>query len=208
MVTEPEAPHLPQPITIGGREFAWGKRTYVMGIINVTPDSFSGDGLGDNVDAAVRQAVQMREDGADLIDVGGESTRPGFAEVGAEEELRRVIPVIERLAKELDIPISIDTYKAAVGKAAIEGVPRCQRRARPQREPEIARRGGGRRPRRGHALSAWPRLQGHDQQHHRRMAGEPAHRPRARPAGGGNPRSGFNFGDEEQALEMPAACAS
>src|SRR5262245_13897193 len=70
----------PAPITIGGREFHWGERTYVMGIVNVTPDSFSGDGLGDNVEAAVRQALQMREDGADIIDVGGESTRPGFAE--------------------------------------------------------------------------------------------------------------------------------
>ena len=86
----------PAPITIGGREFAWGERTYVMGVVNVTPDSFSGDGLGDDVDAAVRQAVQMREDGADIIDVGGESTRPGFAEVTADEELRRVVPVIER----------------------------------------------------------------------------------------------------------------
>ena len=110
----------PAPITIGGREFAWGKRTYVMGIVNVTPDSFSGDGLGTDVDAAVRQAVQMREDGSDIIDVGGESTRPGFAEVGAEEELDRTIPVIERLVRELDIPVSIDTYKARVAKAAIE----------------------------------------------------------------------------------------
>src|SRR5438552_12729211 len=110
----------PAPITIGGHEFRWGERTYVMGIVNVTPDSFSGDGLGDNVDAAVRQAAQMREDGADIIDVGGESTRPGFAEVPANEEIRRVVPVIERLARELDIPISIDTYKGEVAKAALQ----------------------------------------------------------------------------------------
>lgn len=110
----------PVPITISGREFTWGKRTYVMGIVNVTPDSFSGDGLGGDAASALRQAVQMREDGADIVDVGGESTRPGFAEVGKEEELRRTIPVIEQLARELDIPISIDTYKAAVAKEAIE----------------------------------------------------------------------------------------
>jgi dihydropteroate synthase len=111
----------PAPITIGRREFAWGERTYVMGVVNVTPDSFSGDGVGTDIDAAVRLAVQMCEDGADLIDVGGESTRPGLEEeVNAEEELRRVIPVIERLARELDVPMSIDTYKAGVAKAAIE----------------------------------------------------------------------------------------
>jgi dihydropteroate synthase len=91
-----------------------------MGIVNVTPDSFSGDALGDDVDGAVRQALRMREEGADIIDVGGESTRPGFAEVPADEELRRVLPVIERLAREIDVPISIDTYKAEVAKAAIE----------------------------------------------------------------------------------------
>src|SRR2546428_11937750 len=91
-----------------------------MGIVNVTPGSFSGDGLAHGVEAAVRQALQMREDGADIIDVGGESTRPGFDEVPAEEEMRRTLPVIERLARELDIPVSIDTYKAEVAKAALE----------------------------------------------------------------------------------------
>ena len=72
-------------MTIAGREFAWGTRTYVMGVVNVTLDSFSGDGLGLDVDAAVRQALRMVEEGADIIDVGGESTRPGFAEVAVEE---------------------------------------------------------------------------------------------------------------------------
>jgi dihydropteroate synthase len=110
----------PAPISIGGREFAWGERTYVMGIINVTPDSFSGDGVGDDLDAALRQAARMREDGADIIDVGGESTRPDAEELGVAEELRRVVPVVQRLARELDIPVSIDTYKAAVAEAAIE----------------------------------------------------------------------------------------
>jgi dihydropteroate synthase len=90
-----------------------------MGVVNVTPDSFSGDGLGTDADAAVRQAVRMVEDGVDIIDVGGESTRPGFAEVTAEEELRRVLPVIERLSQEIDAPISIDTYKAEVARAAL-----------------------------------------------------------------------------------------
>jgi dihydropteroate synthase len=112
--------HQPAPITIGGREFAWGERTYVMGILNVTPDSFAGDGVGTDVDAAVRRAARMCEDGADMIDVGGESTRPGAEEIDAEEELRRTIPVVERLARELDVPVSIDTYKADVAKAAID----------------------------------------------------------------------------------------
>jgi dihydropteroate synthase len=110
----------PQAMTIRGREFAWGSRTYVMGVVNVTPDSFSGDGLGTDVEAAVQQALRMVEEGADIIDVGGESTRPGFAEVTAGEEAARVVPVVERLARELDVPVSIDTYKAEVARAALE----------------------------------------------------------------------------------------
>lgn len=90
-----------------------------MGIVNVTPDSFSGDGLALDAEAAVRQAVEMRDHGADIIDVGGESTRPGAGELRAGEEIRRVCPVIERLAKELDVPISVDTYKAQVADAAL-----------------------------------------------------------------------------------------
>lgn len=133
----------PSPITIGGRDFVWGARTYVMGIVNVTPDSFSGDGLAYDINAAVQQAAQMREDGADIIDVGGESTRPGFAEVEEDEELRRVIPVVERLAKELDIPISIDTYKARVAKEAIgAGAALVNDVHGFEREPEIARVAG------------------------------------------------------------------
>ncbi len=127
-------------MTIGGREFAWGSRTYVMGIVNVTPDSFSGDGLALDFDAAVRRGMQMRVDGADIIDVGGESTRPGFAEVDAEEEARRVLPVIERLVKELDIPVSIDTCKAPVARAAIEaGATLVNDVHGFLKEPEIAR---------------------------------------------------------------------
>jgi dihydropteroate synthase len=130
----------PAPIAVGVHEFRWGKRTFVMGIVNVTPDSFSGDALGDDVDAAVRQALKMHEEGADIIDVGGESTRPGFAEVPADEEMRRVLPVIERLTEDLDIPVSIDTYKAEVAKAAIEaGATLVNDVHGFLREPEIAR---------------------------------------------------------------------
>jgi len=132
--------HTANPMTIGGCEFRWGERTYVMGIINVTPDSFSGDGLGCDVEAAARLAAHMREEGADIIDVGGESTRPASAEVSAEEEMRRVLPVIERLALDLDIPISIDTYKAEVAKAANEaGVALVNDVHGFLREPDIAR---------------------------------------------------------------------
>ena len=109
----------PQPITIGGRQFIWGRRTYIMGVVNVTSDSFSGDGLAYDVAAAVNQAVRMCRDGADIIDVGGESTRPGFQPVPADEEIGRTVPVIERLLGEVDVPVSIDTYKAEVARAAL-----------------------------------------------------------------------------------------
>ena len=111
----------PLPTRIGNRTFAWSSRTYVMGIVNVTPDSFSGDGVL-AVDAAAAQARQMEADGADLIDVGGESTRPEtWSRPGlpAEAELARVIPVLEALRGQLSIPISIDTYKSSVAEAAV-----------------------------------------------------------------------------------------
>ncbi len=104
----------------GNLELRWGERTYVMGILNVTPDSFSGDGVGDDVEAALARAKRLAEEGADIIDVGGESTRPGTPPVSAEEELRRVIPVIERLAAELTVPVSIDSYKSEVALRALE----------------------------------------------------------------------------------------
>ncbi|MBI4300499.1 MAG: dihydropteroate synthase [Chloroflexi bacterium] len=104
----------------GGAEFRWGERTYIMGIVNVTPDSFSGDGLGSDVFAALAQARRFVEEGADIIDVGGESTRPGSSPVSAEEEMARVLPVIERLSAEISIPISIDTYKAEVARRAVQ----------------------------------------------------------------------------------------
>jgi len=104
----------------GDIEFRWGERTYVMGILNLSPDSFSGDGLGDDIEAAVAQAKGLVVDGADIIDIGGESTRPGCQPVSADDELRRVIPVIERLAGELSVPLSIDTYKSAVASRAVK----------------------------------------------------------------------------------------
>ena len=110
---------IPSPITIRGREFRWGSRTYVMGVVNVTPDSFSGDGLGLDVEAAVAQGHRFEEEGADILDVGGESTRPDFAPISVEEELRRVVPVVRRLAAETALPVSIDTYKPEVADAAI-----------------------------------------------------------------------------------------
>ena len=99
--------------------FAWSKRTYVMGIINVTPDSFSGDGLGYDAEAALEQALRFQDEGADIIDVGGESTRPGSTPVTVEEEKRRVIPVIRLLASRLDVPVSVDTYKREVAREAL-----------------------------------------------------------------------------------------
>ena len=110
----------PRPsLTIGSRTFVWGERTYLMGVINVSPDSFSGDGLAD-ADAAVAQGRRFVDEGADVLDVGGQSTRPGFDELSAEDEIRRVVPVIERLAASVDAPISVDTYKAPVARAALE----------------------------------------------------------------------------------------
>jgi len=90
-----------------------------MGIVNVTPDSFSGDGLDGSVVASLEQAKRFVEYGADIIDVGGESTRPGSDQITADEELRRVIPVIKKLTKEISVPISIDTYRAKVTEKAI-----------------------------------------------------------------------------------------
>jgi dihydropteroate synthase len=111
------------PTRCGTAEFHWGEKTYVMGVCNLSPDSFSGDGLGDDIEATVDQAQRMVAEGADIIDVGGESTRPGTRPQSIEdidEELRLVIPAIERLAKEISVPISIDTYKAAVASRAVK----------------------------------------------------------------------------------------
>ena len=106
-------------LKIGDRTFNWGERTYLMGILNVTPDSFSDGGDFDNLDNALSQARDMLNNGVDIIDVGGESTRPNAVEVSIEEELDRVIPIIQKIRQESSIPISIDTTKAIVAERAI-----------------------------------------------------------------------------------------
>jgi len=103
----------------GNTEFRWGERTYVMGIINLSPDSFSGDGITD-LEAAVAQAHRFVSQGADILDIGGESTRPGSAPVSIDDEIKRVVPVIERLVSEVTTPLSIDTYKSEIACRALE----------------------------------------------------------------------------------------
>lgn len=104
---------------IGSREFELGKKTYVMGILNVTPDSFSDGGRYQKIDQALYHVEEMITDGMDIVDVGGESTRPGYTPITAEEEEERVIPIIEAIKSRFNIPISLDTCKAAVAKAGI-----------------------------------------------------------------------------------------
>ena len=122
----PEEITLP-PTHIGDRKFVWGERTFVMGVVNATPDSFSGDGAlrsTSDVQAVIAQALRMEDEGADIIDIGGESTRPtsvypDAVPVEGNDEIARVVPVIEGLADRLGIPISIDTRKAEVAEAAV-----------------------------------------------------------------------------------------
>ena len=102
---------------IGNREFK--DRTYVMGILNVTPDSFSDGSKYNTLDRALKHTEEMIKDGMDIVDVGGESTRPGYTMISDEEEISRVVPVVEKIKAEFDIPISVDTYKSGVAKAAI-----------------------------------------------------------------------------------------
>ena len=106
---------------IGNREFDVRNRTYVFGILNVTPDSFSDGGKWNHIDAALKHAEQMRDEGADIIDIGGESTRPGYREISAEEEISRVVPVIKALREDsADWILSVDTCKAEAAEAALE----------------------------------------------------------------------------------------
>ena len=105
---------------IGRREFDTEHDTYIMGILNVTPDSFSDGGRYNGLDAALAHAQQMVREGADIIDVGGESTRPGHIQISDQEEIERVAPVVEAVKKEFDIPVSIDTYKSRVAEAALK----------------------------------------------------------------------------------------
>jgi dihydropteroate synthase len=102
------------------RQFNWGERTYLMGILNITPDSFSDGGKFDTVEAALAQAKSMEEGGVDIIDIGGQSTRPGAVEVSVEEELKRVIPVVRALRNVSSIPISVDTSRSIVARTAVE----------------------------------------------------------------------------------------
>jgi dihydropteroate synthase len=103
-----------------GDTLEWGTRTYVMGVINVTPDSFSGDGLGSDIPAIVEQALRFEAEGADFLDVGAESTRPGSVPVSVDEELGRLLPALEAIAPRVSIPISVDTYKSQVARRAVE----------------------------------------------------------------------------------------
>lgn len=105
---------------IGGHDFEIAKKVYIMGILNITPDSFSDGGQFAGEEQAVRQAEQMIEDGAHLIDVGGESTRPGYTRISEEEEIQRILPVIRSIKQKFDIPVSVDTYKSEVARAALD----------------------------------------------------------------------------------------
>ncbi len=107
-------------LKIGNKRFVLGKKTLLMGVLNVTPDSFSDGGKFFSVETAVEYAIQMEKDGADIVDVGGESTRPGAEPISMNEEMNRVLPVIEQLAGTIDIPISIDTYKSEIARKALD----------------------------------------------------------------------------------------
>ena len=132
--------HYTQNVVLNRQEFDFKQETYVMGILNVTPDSFSDGGKYNRIDDAIRHAKQMIADGAKMIDVGGESTRPGYTEISIEEELSRVVPVIKALRAETDAVISIDTYKAEVARGAIEaGAHIINDIWGAKREPEIAK---------------------------------------------------------------------
>ena len=113
------AEQVPVPLQLGDRTLVFGRRTYVMGVVNVTPDSFSDGGAFLDPDRAIEQGMRLVESGADLLDVGGESTRPGAPAVDSAEEIRRVLPVIAGLSSKTEVPISVDTRKAAVAQQAL-----------------------------------------------------------------------------------------
>lgn len=115
-------------LSLAGRSLVWGRQTYLMGVLNITPDSFSGDGFlqepvvdqQDLLDAALAQALRFVSAGAHILDIGGESTRPGAAPVSEEEEMERVLPVVRHLSSQLDVWLSVDTYRSRVAQAALE----------------------------------------------------------------------------------------
>lgn len=112
---QPDMEHASGPLP-----FNWGSRTFIMGILNLSPDSFSGDGLAPDIDLAVKRAMELETAGADIIDIGGQSTRPGHIEVTVDEELQRVRDVIQAVALTVGVPISIDTYRAPVAEVALD----------------------------------------------------------------------------------------
>ncbi|MBD7909920.1 MULTISPECIES: dihydropteroate synthase [Clostridium] len=105
---------------IGNKDFVMGERTYVMGILNVTPDSFSDGGKYNEIDLALRRTEELIKNGADIIDIGGESTRPNFEVVSVEEEIHRVVPIIKAIKEKFNIAVSVDTYKARTAEEAIK----------------------------------------------------------------------------------------
>ena len=130
---------LDQLTVSGGEALVWGRRTYVMGIVNVSPDSFSGDGLGEDIPAIIDQALRMEAEGADFLDVGAESTRPGHAPITVDEELRRLIPALEALTPKVTVPISVDTFKSVVAQEALaSGATIINDQWGLQADPEIA----------------------------------------------------------------------
>jgi len=113
-------PLKPRLMTCRGRDFLWGTRTFIMGIINMTPDSFAGDGFTTDISSALDKAIEFEAMGADIIDIGAESTRPGHSAVSVDEELGRLLPAIDAILPRVNLPISIDTYKPQVAKRALE----------------------------------------------------------------------------------------
>ena len=136
-------------------KFDWGTRTFVMGIINVTPDSFSGDGLAGQAKAATALAREMVSDGADIIDIGGMSSRPGHHEISVEEETARMMEVLPQIVAAVNVPVSIDTYRYAVAEAAVDsGCTDHQRHLGPEARAAAGR--AGRRERRLAGADAQP----------------------------------------------------
>ena len=116
----PQLTSLSSLTVANGEPLAWGRRTYVMGVINVTPDSFSGDGLGSDLQAMAGLAVRYQDEGADFLDVGAESTRPGSTPITVQEELARLLPALETVLSRVSLPVSVDTYKSQVARQAIQ----------------------------------------------------------------------------------------
>ena len=115
------SPNYPIQLNVADNQpLVWGLRTYVMGIINVSPDSFSGDGFDCDIQGVIDQGLRFQTEGADILDLGAQSTRPGYQEITDDEELRRLMPALEGLIDTVDIPISVDTHKPVIAKAAIE----------------------------------------------------------------------------------------